>query len=113
MIDERTEAILLEALSETNGGERVTVDRHADGGLTMRTNDLTCVLIDVSVPSSGSPPPPPHPPLTPDDAMIAVEALDAYLRLSDMLASLPGGQPLRRAASTAIRSVREKLRARL
>ncbi len=113
MIDERTEAILLEALSETNGGERVTVDRFGDDVVTMSTGDLTVTLSEPPVSLTISRPPGRPRYLTPEDCLIAVEALDAYLRLSEIMASLPGGSRTHAAASTAIRSVREKLRARL
>jgi hypothetical protein len=106
VLDERTEALLLDALSTASGGLPVAVDKgarvtamHADG-LTVLAGEP----VDLAeMPVSGD--------LTAEDALLAVQVFDAFLNLAEAMQGLPGAIAMNDATRRKIKNVRAKHRA--
>lgn len=106
MLDERTEATLLEAMSTLAGGETVAVTR-GEWITTMRFRGLVVTAYDRphardDVPETGD--------LTADDAVLAVLVMDAYLSIAEHIQDLPGAMAMGDDVRRRIKAVREKLR---
>jgi hypothetical protein len=140
MLDERTEAILLEAMSTLSGGETVAVTRY-DGTTTLSaaglvvsvksatapgtiSGDLTaecdcCGEVAPGAPGAGGAS---HlcnqcggarvgtGDLAPDDALLAVQVFDAYLTIASHIQEMPGAVAMNDETRGRIKTVREKLR---
>jgi hypothetical protein len=121
MLDERTEALLIEALSTASGGETVAITRgHAS--TVLHSGDLCLAAYEMQV---GDLPPTVEIPgdlavlesvpassgdLAPDDALLAVQVFDAYLTIASHIQEMPGAVAMNDETRRRIKAVREKIR---
>jgi hypothetical protein len=112
MLDERTEALLLDALSTASGGAAVKVDKGARatafyvdglGVLAGDSDDLAgLAALDVERRATTGD-------LTVDDALLAVQVIDNYLHLAVEMQQLPGTVAMGDLTWRKIKDVRAKI----
>jgi hypothetical protein len=105
MLDERTEALLIEALSTASGGETVGILR----GVAWTQMDTAGISLRVSNSGIGEWRWPSGD-LAPDDALLAVQVFDAYLTIASHIQEMPGAVAMNDETRRRIKDVREKIR---